>query len=47
MPLKRCNESGKLGFKYGESGTCYTGKTGKKKALKQAAAIKANTKRKR
>ena len=37
MPLLRC--SGDRGWKYGPSGTCYTGKDAKKKALKQALAI--------
>jgi hypothetical protein len=36
MPLKKC---GKNGYKWGDSGKCYTGPDGKKKALKQGLAI--------
>ena len=39
MPLKRCSESGKSGWKWGNSGKCYVGKGGKKKAIKQGIAI--------
>jgi hypothetical protein len=40
MPLKRCKVGGKWGWKYGDSGKCYTGPDARKKAEKQAAAIK-------
>ena len=40
MPIKRCQANGKDGYKYGDAGKCYTGAAGKKKAAKQAAAIK-------
>ena len=47
MPLKRCNDSGKPGWKWGDRGKCYTYKKGdpssekraKKKAIKQGIAI--------
>lgn len=39
MPLKQCSVSGKSGWKWGDSGHCYTGKDGKKKAIKQGVAI--------
>lgn len=41
MPIKRCTKDGKSGFKYGDSGHCYTGKGARAKAVKQAQAIKA------
>lgn len=42
MPFKKCSNNGKSGVKYGDSGTCYTGKDAKKKAQKQAAAMYAS-----
>jgi hypothetical protein len=39
MPLKKCREGGKSGWKYGDSGKCYTGPGAKKKAIKQGIAI--------
>lgn len=39
MPLKKCNENNKSGYKWGDSGRCYTGPEGKKKAIKQGIAI--------
>lgn len=42
MPLKRCTKKGKKGWKWGDQGTCYVGKNGKKKAQQQMRAIKAN-----
>lgn len=39
MPLKQCNVDGKSGWKWGDSGHCYTGPEGKKKAIKQGIAI--------
>lgn len=38
MPIKKCGS----GYKYGNSGKCYTGKGARKKAVKQAQAIKAS-----
>lgn len=42
MPLKKCQSNGVDGYKWGDSGTCYTGKDARKKALKQGAAIEIN-----
>tara|TARA_R100001594_G_C3959254_1_gene244920 strand:- start:138 stop:419 length:282 start_codon:yes stop_codon:yes gene_type:complete len=39
MPLKRCSEDEKSGWKWGDSGKCYTGRDAKKKAIKQGVAI--------
>lgn len=39
MPLKRCSLKGQSGWKWGEKGSCYTGKDGKKKAIKQGVVI--------
>jgi hypothetical protein len=51
MPVQSCNEKGKPGYKYGESGACYTYSQGdeagrkkaKQKAFIQGAAIAART----
>jgi len=53
MPVRPCTEDGKPGFKYGESGKCYTytpGNTASKaaarlKAEAQGAAIKHSQER--
>lgn len=42
MPLKSCQSKGKSGTKYGSSGHCYVGKTGRAKAIEQMKAIKAS-----
>jgi len=42
MPVKPCKKDGKSGHKYGESGKCYTGKSGQSKAKKQGRAVQAN-----
>jgi hypothetical protein len=42
MPMKKCTSKGKSGTKYGDSGKCYTGKSGKEKATKQMKAMYAN-----
>lgn len=39
MPLKRCSSDGKSGWKWGDSGHCYTGTDAKRNALKQGYAI--------
>lgn len=39
MPIMRCQKNGKSGFKYGESGACYTGPGAREKAKKQGQAI--------
>lgn len=41
-----CQKNGKPGFKYGKSGTCYTGPGAKEKATKQGQAIKASQEKK-
>lgn len=51
MPVMSCSEDGKSGWKYGNSGKCYTYPTGDKKAsgqaklkaYKQGAAITGGT----
>lgn len=42
MPIQRCTIGGNRGYKWGQQGTCYTGPNGRRKALRQAAAIKAS-----
>jgi len=42
MPLKRCQKNKKKGWKFGDSGKCYTGKGAKARAKKQGRAIKAS-----
>ena len=42
MPIKKCTKNGKCGYKWGNSGKCYTGKQGKSKAKKQMRAIYAS-----
>jgi len=42
MPLQQCTVDGHPGWKWGASGTCYTGKQGKAKAMRQASAIKVS-----
>lgn len=39
MPVKTCSKDGKSGYKYGDSGHCYTGPGAKRKAAKQGQAI--------
>ena len=39
MPLKKCTENQKSGYKWGSEGKCYTGPDAKKKAIKQGVAI--------
>ena len=39
MPLKKCSENEKSGWKWGDSGKCYTGREAKKKAIKQGIVI--------
>jgi len=39
MPLKKCSSDGKSGWKWGDSGHCYTGPGGKNKAIRQGVAI--------
>jgi hypothetical protein len=42
MPIQRCSVDGKQGWKYGDSGRCYTGPGAKKKAIRQGLAIQYN-----
>ena len=42
MPAKRCQKDGKQGWKWGDSGTCYTGRDAKRKAEEQGRAIEAS-----
>lgn len=42
MPVKRCTSSGKRGWKWGDSGKCYTGSGAKEKAERQGKAAYAN-----
>lgn len=39
MPLQKCSNDGKSGWRWGSEGKCYTGKDGKKQAIKQGVAI--------
>ena len=39
MPVQKCTSKGKSGWKYGETGKCYTGRDAKQKAVKQGLAI--------
>lgn len=39
MPVKRCNLNGKPGWKWGDSGICYTGTEAKQKAERQGIAV--------
>lgn len=39
MPLTRCSNNGKSGWKWGNEGHCYTGPGAKKKAIAQGIAI--------
>ena len=45
MPIMRCTKNGVKGWKYGESGHCYTGANAKKKAAIQGAAIERSQKK--
>lgn len=42
MPVKKCQYLGEKGWKYGNSGKCYSSK---EKAKKQGAVIKTNEKK--
>lgn len=39
MPLKKCQDNGKDGWKWGDQGHCYTGEGAKEKAIKNGMAI--------
>lgn len=42
MPLKRCQVNNQQGWKWGDSGKCFTGKDAKEKAAEQGRAIEAS-----
>ncbi len=42
MPVMSCTADGKSGYKWGDSGKCYTGPNAKADALKQGRAIEAS-----
>ncbi len=42
MPVKKCQSKDVSGFKWGDSGKCYTGSSAKTKALRQGRAINVN-----
>jgi hypothetical protein len=42
MPVKKCNEDGKSGWKWGDEGKCYVGPNGKQEAIKQGIAIEGD-----
>lgn len=44
MPLKKCEEGKKSGWKWGDNGKCYTGPDAKKQAIKQGIAIEGPSK---
>ena len=46
MPLKHCQKNKKKGWKYGDSGTCYTTGDAREKAAKQGRAISISKARK-
>lgn len=45
MPVKKCSKDGKSGYKYGDSGKCYTGRSAKSRAKRQGRAIEASKNR--
>jgi len=42
MPVKTCIINGKNGYKWGDSGKCYTGPEARDKAIRQGRAIEIN-----
>ena len=42
MPIQRCSVSGKRGWKWGQSGKCYIGAGARRRAVRQARAIRAS-----
>ena len=47
MLLTRCFVDNKKGWKWGESGTCYTGKNARQQALAQRNAVVAKKEKKK
>lgn len=45
MPLMQCSKDNKSGWKFGDSGRCYTGPNAKKQAARQGAAIEISKKK--
>ena len=41
MPVQKCTNDGKSGFKWGKAGKCFTGPGARNKAAKQGQAIKS------
>lgn len=41
MPVQKCTKNGESGYRFGKSGTCYTGPNAKQKAIEQGKAIKS------
>lgn len=39
MPVQECQINGQKGYKWGEEGICFPGKSGRSKAIKQGRAI--------
>ena len=46
MPLKKCTQDGKSGWKFGDSGKCFLGKDAREKGRKQGVAIKISQQKK-
>jgi len=42
MPVQRCSKNNKNGWKWGDSGKCFTGPNAKEKAKEQGRAIEAS-----
>lgn len=42
MPVKRCSSGGRTGWKWGDSGKCYTGTDAKRRARAQGRAVRAS-----
>jgi hypothetical protein len=47
MPIQRCTRKGKSGYRWGKSGKCYLGRGARRKALRQARAIRASQRRRK
>lgn len=47
MPVKQCSKNKKKGFKYGDSGKCYTGTGARARARKQGRAVQASKMRRK
>lgn len=46
MPVKKCKKDGKSGYKWGDSGACFTGSGGRERARKQGIAIESSKNKK-